>query len=106
MSERNPGVPRWQRVSRDRVDRGIAGAYLGRTSAKEGAMTEETLSVPMDEFRVHCLELIDTTGEPVVVTRLGSPVARLQPCRPPRWRPASADDEDPWSPCWDPEAVE
>lgn len=72
-------------------------------------MTQETASVPLDEFRVHCLEIIDhvrATGEPVVVTRFGSPVARIQPCGLPRWRPADPDDEDPWSPCWDPEAVE
>lgn len=72
-------------------------------------MAEKALRVPMDEFRIHCLELIDhvrTSGEPVVVTRLGSPVATLQPCRPPRWRRAMAGEDDPWAPCWDPEAVE
>lgn len=69
----------------------------------------ETLRVPMDEFRTRCLELIDhvrTTGEPVVVTRLGAPVVRLQPCRAPRWQRAGPGDDDPWAPCWDPEAVE
>lgn len=72
-------------------------------------MTDNALRVSVDQFRAHCLELIDhvrITGEPIVVTRLGSPVARLQPCGAPRWQPDRGGDEDPWVPCWDPEAVE
>lgn len=71
-------------------------------------METPTMSVGVDEFRTHCLELINrvrTTGEPVIVTWFGSPIARLVPCRPPIWARGRSED-DPWVPCWDPEAVE
>jgi hypothetical protein len=54
MSERNPDDPPSQRIPLQRVDRCAAGAYLGRTTGKETAMTEDTLSVPVDELRVDC----------------------------------------------------
>ena len=45
-------------------------------------MSRPTLTVPAGQFKARCLALLDQvaeTGEPVVVTKRGKPVARLLP---------------------------
>jgi prevent-host-death family protein len=49
------------------------------------------------EFKQHCLRLLDevgASGEPIVITKRGRPVAQLMPVRPDRhedWRGAMSD---------------
>jgi prevent-host-death family protein len=43
--------------------------------------------VPAGEFKSKCLALLDevaATGQPLVITKRGRPVARLEPCEPAR----------------------
>jgi prevent-host-death family protein len=45
-----------------------------------------TITVPAGEFKAKCLKLLDEvaeTGETIVVTKRGKPVARLGPLEPP-----------------------
>ena len=42
----------------------------------------ESATIAVDEFEARCLELLDEvaeTGEPLVITRRGQPIARLVP---------------------------
>lgn len=43
-------------------------------------------TIPAGEFKTHCLSILDDvaeTGETVVVTKRGKPVARVEPLAPP-----------------------
>lgn len=54
-------------------------------------MTSQVRSIPEDEFEAACLALLDevaTSGEELVVTRDGAPVARVLP---PDGKPAAAE---------------
>ena len=45
-------------------------------------VTMKPQSVPAGEFKAKCLELMDrvaATGRPIVITKRGTPVARLEP---------------------------
>lgn len=49
-------------------------------------MVTKTTTVPAGEFKARCLALLDRvaeTGEELVVTKRGRPVARLVPVEPP-----------------------
>jgi prevent-host-death family protein len=44
-------------------------------------------TVRASEFKAHCLALMDevaATGEPLLITKHGKPIAELKPHRPPR----------------------
>lgn len=44
-----------------------------------------TTAIPASEFKARCLQLLDdvaTTGEPLIITKRGRPVARLVPMPP------------------------
>ncbi|MGI8974048.1 MAG: type II toxin-antitoxin system Phd/YefM family antitoxin [Gaiella sp.] len=44
-------------------------------------------TIPAGEFKTHCLSILDDvaeTGETVVVTKRGKPVAQLTPLEPPK----------------------
>ncbi len=44
-----------------------------------------TSAIPAGEFKARCLQLLDdvaTTGEPLIITKRGRPVARLVPMPP------------------------
>jgi prevent-host-death family protein len=44
-------------------------------------------TVKASEFKAHCLAMMDevaATGEPVLITKHGKPIAELKPHRPPR----------------------
>lgn len=48
-----------------------------------------TRTIPAGEFRVRCLALVDEvneTGEEIIITRRGKPVARLVPVERETWK--------------------
>lgn len=50
-------------------------------------MAKSAKSIPAGEFKTRCLALLDEvsqTGEPLVVTKRGKPVARVVPVEQPR----------------------
>jgi prevent-host-death family protein len=57
-------------------------------------------TVPAGEFKQHCLRLLDevgTSGEPIVITKRGRPIAQLtavSPERPEDWRGAMRERGD------------
>ena len=51
---------------------------------------ESPRMIPAGEFKTRCLSLMDTvqdTGEEIIITKHGNPVARLAPCLPEREYP-------------------
>ena len=51
----------------------------------ESEITAETRTIKASEFKAKCLKLMDevaASGEEIVITKNGKPVAKLTPCKP------------------------
>ena len=77
---------RWGGTGRRRLPAGLRGAH-GPCDHGHMTMKTKTRSIPAGRFKACCLALLDevaATGETLVVTKRGRPVAQVIPIAPPR----------------------